>query len=285
MPEIEAIAARAEAVDGAAPFDEATLMALRAGTAEVLRKDGAIAVVVGDELNLLVDPPVRRHGLGEAMLEDVLNACPQVRRAWSHGNHPAAARLAETFGWVRVRDLWVMRRPMTGPEAEPLPEVVVPDDVVLHRFGQRPGDSMEIVAVNAAAFAAHPEQGSMDLANMATRMSEPWFDPEGLIIAIPADPTAEPRTLGFHWTKRHSPTLGEVYVVGVHPQAQGRGIGRLLTLAGLHHLAEKGVDEVILYVEADNEAAIATYTSLGFTHDSADTHVMYERDMHAPGQD
>ena len=45
--------------------------------------------------------------------------------------------------------------------------------------------------------------------------------------------------LGFHWTKVHSADLGEVYVVGVDPAAQGRGLGATLTLVGLHHLAER----------------------------------------------
>ncbi len=84
--------------------------------------------------------------------------------------------------------------------------------------------------------------------------------------------------LGFHWTKQHSAELGEVYVVGIDPAAQGRGLGRALTLAGLHHLAGLGVSEVLLYVEADNHAARATYARLGFAHADADTHVMYRRE-------
>ena len=83
--------------------------------------------------------------------------------------------------------------------------------------------------------------------------------------------------LGFHWTKQHSPDLGEVYVVGIDPAAQGRGLGKLLTLAGLHHLAGLGVAEVLLYVESDNAPAVAVYSGLGFTHADADTHVMYRR--------
>ncbi len=46
------------------------------------------------------------------------------------------------------------------------------------------------------------------------------------------------KLLGFHWTKVHNTDLGEVYVVGVDPAAQGRGLGAALTLVGLHHLAE-----------------------------------------------
>jgi mycothiol synthase len=103
-------------------------------------------------------------------------------------------------------------------------------------------------------------------------MAEPWFDPAGLIVAVTGD-----RMLGFHWTKVHSPSHGEVYVVAIDPEAQGRGLGRALTLAGLHHLAARGLDEVLLYVESDNAPAIAVYSRLGFTHSPADTHLMYGR--------
>jgi mycothiol synthase len=139
--------------------------------------------------------------------------------------------------------------------------------------GFRPGDEEEILRVNAAAFAHHPEQGALSLADLRERMAEPWFEPEGLLEAWD-DQTGE--LLGFHWTKRHSPSLGEVYVVGISPAAQGRGLGRLLTEAGLRHLAD--VAEVHLYVEADNAPAVRLYSGLGFTHASADTHLQFARD-------
>ncbi|MBU2111746.1 MAG: GNAT family N-acetyltransferase, partial [Actinobacteria bacterium] len=89
---------------------------------------------------------------------------------------------------------------------------------------------------------------------------------------------ADGTMLGFHWTKIHDRDHGEVYVVGVSPASQGRGLGRLLTLAGLHHLHDRGVREVILYVESDNAPAIRIYRDkLGFTHQQRDTHVMYRR--------
>jgi len=40
-----------------------------------------------------------------------------------------------------------------------------------------------------------------------------------------------PDLVGFHWTKVHPDGVGEVYVVGVHPDAQGGGLGTALTLA------------------------------------------------------
>ena len=120
--------------------------------------------------------------------------------------------------------------------------------------------------MNNAAFAWHPEQGGWTEADIAERRSESWFDPAGLFLAYD-DTSGE--LLGFHWTKVHSASLGEVYVVGVDPAAQGRGLGNVLTLTGLHHLADRltGAEpdaEVMLYVEADNTAAVKTYRRLGF---------------------
>jgi mycothiol synthase len=73
------------------------------------------------------------------------------------------------------------------------------------------------------------------------------------------------------------PSYGEVYVIGVSPVAQGMGLGKVLTLKGLHYLRSRGLREVILYVESDNEPAKAVYEGLGFTHRSEDTDVMYTR--------
>ncbi len=265
METIERVAAAAEAADGVAPFDEATRLTLQHRPDSVrswVREDG-FALLIGDQLTVVVHPDARGRGHGRALLDEALLDAPAGLAAWSHGDHPAAAALARTHGFERVRELWVMRRPMS----EPLPAY----DAERVR-GYRPSDAEEVLRVNAAAFAHHPEQGSMDAAGLAERMAEPWFDPAGLLVAPDG-----PRLLGFHWTKQHSPDLGEVYVVAIDPAAQGQGLGKLLTLAGLHHLAAKGVAEVLLYVESDNAPAIAVYSGLGFGHAGSDTHVMYRR--------
>lgn len=261
------LAREAETHDRVAPFDEATLMTLARHPERVRRwlHPDAAALAVGDELGLVVRPSARGRGEGSALLAEVLRDVPTGElRAWSHGDHPAAGALARRHGFDRARELWVMRRPSSlGYEA-----------VSWHGFelrGFQPGDEAEIVRVNAAAFAGHPEQGAMDLANLAERMAEPWFDPAGLITAWQGD-----RLAGFHWTKRHDARHGEVYVIGVDPGMQGSGLGRLLLQAGLRHLIEGGAAEVLLYVESDNPA-VRLYQRAGFAHTSADTHVQYVR--------
>lgn len=178
-----------------------------------------------------------------------------------------------------------MRRPLSP--SHPLPPVEPAGGIDVRAF--RPGQDEEaFLALNAEAFAGHPEQGAMTRADLDERMAEPWFDPAGFFVAEDADaPHGEaaeavesPSLLGFHWTKVHrdeDPPIGEVYAVGASPAAQGRGLGRVLTLTGLHHLRDQGLAEVILYVEADNAPAIAVYSGLGFTHADADTDVQYAR--------
>jgi mycothiol synthase len=259
------ITAAAEVEDGAAPLDEATWRTLRHHP-ETVRLWGdydGFALVIGDQLSLVVRPAHRRRGFGGVLIAEAPDG---ELNAWSHGDHPAAAALARSHNFERVRSLWVMRRPTN----DPLPTLVVPTELTVRSYTA--DDAAELIRVNAAAFAHHPEQGAMDAADLTERMAEPWFDPAGLLLATEGD-----RLLGFHWTKQHSPDLGEVYVVGIDPAAQGRGLGKLLTLAGLHHLTGLGVAEILLYVESDNAPAVAVYSGLGFTHADADTHVMYRR--------
>lgn len=263
---VEGIRAACAEEDGHDPLDEAARLRLKhhglAGSRLWLVEDAGFALLHDGGLDLAVRPTARAAGVGTALAGE---AAPETRTAWSHGNHPAARALAARHGFRAVRELWVMRRPV----ADPLPSDQAPTEI----RGYRTGDRDELLRVNAAAFVDHPEQGAMDSAALAERMAEPWFDPAGLLVAGDADGPM----LGFHWTKQHSDRVGEVYVVATAPAAQGRGLGRALTLAGLRHLA--GVlepdGEVILYVESDNLPARRVYERLGFTHADTDTHVQY----------
>lgn len=291
---IEALVSAAAAADGVAPLSEQAELHLRhagdAAVRHVLARAadetlaGYASVDVSDRVEgavaeLVVHPASRRHGLGRALLREVEAGTPDERlRVWSHGDLPAGRALAAAAGYQRVRDLWLMRRP-AGAD---LPAVAPPDGVLLRPF--RPGhDEADWLGVNARAFAHHPEQGSWTAADLQDRMGEPWFDPEGFIVA---QDVASGAMLGFHWTKVHDATapgagavepgaVGEVYVVGVDPAAQQRRLGTALTVAGLAHLAGRGVRSAMLYVESDNAPARRVYERLGFVHTGSD--VMYHR--------
>ncbi|RYP85272.1 mycothiol synthase [Nocardioides guangzhouensis] len=264
---VERVRQASRAADGHDPLDEQAALLLKhrgLAAARMWVTGNGFALVHEGALDLAVAPEARGRGEGATLAAAVADSGADVRTAWSHGDDPAARAIAARHGFAATRELWVMRRPVT----EPLPPLE--SDVAIR--GYRPADEADLLRVNAAAFAHHPEQGSMDAAGLAERMAEPWFDPAGLLVAHDGE-----RMLGFHWTKQHDADLGEVYVVAIAPEAQGAGLGRMLTLAGLHHLAGHGVREVLLYVESDNHPARKVYERLGFTHAASDTHVQFTR--------
>jgi mycothiol synthase len=292
--DVLALAETAERTDGVAPLSEHTLLHLRYGDREpgrdlVLSVHGAIAGYAytdppgapGADLSgeLMIDPGRRRQGLGLALVRALIaEADGHPVRLWAHGDLPAAAGLARAAGFERFRALWQMRRSLRDPLAEP----AFPAGSTLRTFV--PGrDEKDWLDLNARAFAKHPEQGAWTRNDLELREHEAWFDPAGFFLAERHGVMA-----GFHWTKIHGPgapdipggpaapeAIGEVYVVGVDPGEQGTGLGRALTLAGLHYLRDRGLSQAMLYVDEDNVPAIRMYEALGFSRWRTDA--MYRR--------
>jgi mycothiol synthase len=214
---------------------------------------------------LVVHPAHRGHGHGRALGSALLAASGKRLRVWAHGGHSAARHLSQVLGLTLFRELRQMRRPLADLA---LPDPVLPEGVTVRTFVPRQDDAAWL-AVNAAAFAHHPEQGSLAQRDLDDRMAESWFDPAGFFLA-----EREGELIGFHWTKVHAEEgLGEVYVLGVRPGAQGGGLGKALTTIGLRHLAAQGLPMAMLYVDADNKAAVSVYERLGFT--TYETDLMY----------
>jgi len=227
-----------------------------------------------------VHPSFRRRGHGTTLMGRLLELTgPRPLSIWAHGDLPGSAELLAPHGFARARVLLQMRRDLAGVDPEPRP--VLPEGVHVRAF--RPGrDEQAWLRVNARAFAAHPEQGSWTPEDLRLREAEPWFDPDGFLLAWRGIPDDGGVLLGSHWTKIHLPgdvgdePVGEVYVLGIDPDAQGLRLGRALTDLGLAHLRARGPKEVLLYVEEENEAAVRLYEGRGFGRFSVD--VSWRRD-------
>lgn len=192
---------------------------------------------------------------------------------WSHGTGSPLVDALDAAGFDRARELHQLRRPLEDRIDVPPP----PDGVEIRAFV--PGADEEAWrAVNAAAFAHHPEQGEWALDDLLARERESWFDPSGFLMAWRgAD------LVGYHWTKIHPDGAGEVYVIGVDPSTQGSGLGTVLLLAGLRWLQDHGCAEVLLYVDGDNTGAMHLYERRGFVRHDLD--VQWARGAQSTGSE
>ncbi len=207
------------------------------------------------QVEVVPAPGDDEEGTAVALLEGILGLLPgeAMRAVWMWRAPEVAA--AERLGLEVVRRLVEMSRPLPAAAPAPVP------GVALRTF--RPGvDEDAWLEVNNKAFADHSEQGGWDRAEVEVRMEQPWFDPAGLLMAWSTEDGA---LLGSCWTKvRPGGEIGEIYVVGVVPEAQGRGLGRFLVLSGLAHLAKvRGCHTVNLYTNPA-DGAIHLYRRLGF---------------------
>ncbi|MCP5028298.1 MAG: mycothiol synthase [Actinomycetia bacterium] len=190
----------------------------------------------------------------EAVARAVLGELDSQRvDRWAHPATDADDELAHRLGLVPDRALHQMRCPL------PLDRSTL--DV--RPFEPGSADEQAWLAVNNRAFEWHPDQGGWELDRLHARMAEDWFEPGGFLLH-----ERQGRLAGFCWTKVHpatanDPAMGEIYVIAVDPDFHGQGLGKPMTLAGFDWLADQGLVVGMLYVEATNDAAVATYHGIG----------------------
>jgi mycothiol synthase len=266
----ELIQASPEAADNP-PISERGLLQLRAGrpVRHLVAQDGDGALIGYAQLDGAEQPASAELVAADVSTASTLLAALAEQagsdglRLWAHGSASIASEAALRAGLSPVRTLLQLRRSLTDlPAAVPR----LPVGVRIRPFvvGQ---DEAGWLAVNARAFVQHPEQGGWTEQDLADRLSAPWFDPAGFLLAERDGPDG-PALAGYHWTKVHNDNgarIGEVYVLGIDPSAQGLGLGNALLTAGLQYLRQDGLDTVLLYVEESNGAAIHLYARAGFS--------------------
>ena len=277
--EVLELIANASDVDGIPPVAEHVLLHLRHGGDKsdshfiAFHEDQVAGYahldltdqVEGPSAELVIAPKFRNKGIASELLK-ALTEIPRLR-LWSHGDLPGAKILALANGFTRVRTVIQMRRSLT----DSIPEI----DPKINIRSFLPGiDNQAWLELNNRSFTSHPEQSNWSERDLEIRTKESWFDPTGFLIA-----EIDKKLAGFCWTKVHGghthkhsneeaehdhDPIGEIYIMGVDPIQQGKGIGRAVTIAGLKFLRYQGIFSAMLYVDEQNSPAIKLYQSLGF---------------------
>ncbi len=254
------LAAQIERVDGAPPLSDQTLSQLGSdAVTHLVARDGDTLVGYAQFADGVAEVAAEPSAVGP-LLDAAAQTTPLL--VWSHGRHSRLVAALGERGFRRERELNQLRRPLDSLPADPPTDA----DVSIRSFV--PGaDDKAWLALNAAAFASHPEQGRWTAVDLQARLDESWFDADGFLLA-----ERDSELVGFHWTKVHPDGLGEVYVLGVSPAAQGLGLGGALLIRGLRYLAERRhCRQALLYVDGDNPAALRLYERDGFTRFDLDT--------------
>lgn len=216
----------------------------------------------------LAEHPDEDLALGRRALAQEDSHPPDLNWWIEHLDRSTVNHVAADLGLERGRVLLQMRRrlPVTADADTESPRPTAPP-IDTRPFETSDADAW--ITLNNEAFAWHPDQNGMTRERLDDLISSPWVVAEGLRV-LDASPDAPEALDGFCFNRLHSshdPVLGEIYVVAAASHARGRGIGRALTLDGLSWLHDHGATVAMLYVEADNEPALATYAALGFeTH-------------------
>lgn len=208
------------------------------------RLDG-YALVIGGQTPTL---EMCGGGFDEHLLEAVRATHPVLDWWTRDGNVTDQGTIVRTLQMLRVQ--------------LPVPVLDVPPGAQLRTFEPQ-HDEQRWLEQNNAAFADHPEQGAWLPRDLAERTLEPWFDPSGFLLL-----EIEGRLAASCWTKVHElhpDRFGEIYVISVHPDFQGRNLGRIMVTQGLGALRRKGVSSAVLFVDESNAGARSLYDALGFT--------------------
>lgn len=217
----------------------------------------------GIDLELVADPTNLSAGI--ELLDLVCDRMP-TGRLWTHGDKSSGRTAAEANGLEKERELWLMSRDLTDP-------ITVPQPPAGFRFRLfRPGiDDISWLELNRKAFESLPDQGSWTAADLQTRLTADWYDPNGFFVA-----DYDGQLAGFHWTKMETsgstttPATGEVFLIATAEEYRGSGISEPLLLAGLEYLQRQGAHQAHLFVDSSNSRAASFYAKSGFEHRDSD---------------
>jgi mycothiol synthase len=168
----------------------------------------------------------------------------------------ALRRVLEASGYAKLRSILFLGVHLgagSGPAARTEP----PAGVVLEPIDPA-RDAAAVHHADALAFAGTPGHRPEPLQSFYDEhLAAPDFDPASSRLA-----KAGETAVGFVLCRRAN-GIGWVDVLGVIPDAQGRGIGRALLTAALEDFAAAGLREGRLDVDSDNPRARRLYASLG----------------------
>jgi mycothiol synthase len=178
---------------------------------------------------------------------------PAAIRNFATTTDASARALLEVHGYGQVRVFWHLER-MLGDDPDPAPI----EGIVFRPM--RAGEERDIHAVMEESFAEHWGDSTPPFDDWRRFMDRPGFDPGMVFIAVERE-----EIVGGVITTS-APDAAWVRELAVRPAWRGRGIGTALLSSAFADLSRRGVAEVRLNVDAENQTgATRLYERAGMT--------------------
>lgn len=218
------------------------------------------------ELKGCIAPGWQRQGLGSRLLQCVLSDLqPTSIRQVAHQVHQMdspVARFLRKNGFYVEHDEWLM----IHADLRHLPLPTVKENVTIVTFS-RSDAVRHFHHLFSASFTGQPWDQPYSPDEIEAALDDPG---DILFLSLGS------RLVGFAWLHLEARGLGMVEPLGVLPENQGQGYGRLLLLSALHELARRGASRAQIGAWRTNQLAICLYQSLGFTHHKTITFLAYD---------
>ncbi|MFC1944779.1 GNAT family N-acetyltransferase [Chloroflexota bacterium] len=213
-------------------------------------------------LDSLIHPQHRRKGLAIELSYYAMCRARELGARVAHVDiaqaNVAAKNLLSKLGFRFVRRFLELQSQLSKVH---LPDV---EQIPLTCCHLRPGEEEKLTQIQNHSFAETWGYNPNTIEEIIYRVNLSDCCPKDVILA-----SEQGEPIGYCWTTMNlkediATGKGRIYMLGVDPDYRGRGIGKLLLLAGLSYLKSKGVAVAELTVDSQNRAACALYKSVGF---------------------
>lgn len=212
----------------------------------------------------LIHPDHRRKGLARRLFTIALRRAENVGAEVLHTcvseSDRGAVAFLEKVGLIPVRQYLNLEMDLSLVPKRTLFQIKV------RMRHLRPGEEEQLTAIQNRCFSG--TWGFCPNTTEEIRFYLEWTDSQ-LRDIIVAESKEDQNIIGYCWTHQltsedSSRKRGRIHMFGVSPEYQGKGVGRMLLLEGLHDLKEKEAEVVELTVDKENRPACSLYQSLEF---------------------
>ena len=211
-------------------------------------------------LRWLVRPDHLRKGLTAKLIDRAVSRTRELGTVTLHVNIWQNSRmdkqLLTQMGFTIVRRFLELRMDLSKT---PLPEI---EKISARYRPLHPGEEERLTHLQNRSFTGSWGYNANTVEEILYRIHLPNCSAEDIILVFDRD-----NPIGYCWTRTNfwkNKDTGRIYMLGVDPDYQGRGLGKRLLLAGVSYLKDKGLQVAELTVDRENKVACTLYKSVGF---------------------